>query len=101
MVYVPGHMWLCRQVIDVPLRPLGATLARVLAAAAAMAAVLLASGTRELSAGEWIFGVLGGTAAFCVVLVLSREVSLAELRAFVALVRLRARGRTAGAASGD
>jgi O-antigen/teichoic acid export membrane protein len=101
MVYVPGHMWLCRQVIDVPLRPLAATLARALAAAAAMAAVLLAVGTRELSASEWIFGALGATTAFCVVLVASREVSRAELRASVASVRLRARGLAARTSTGD
>ena len=101
MIYVPGHLWLCRQVIDVPLRPLGATLARVLTAAAAMAAVLLSAGTHELSTGQWILGVLGGTSAFCVVLMLSREVSLAELRAFVALARLRARALTTRTANGD
>ncbi|MDX6705214.1 MAG: hypothetical protein QOI48_1060, partial [Solirubrobacteraceae bacterium] len=99
MVYVPGHMWLCRQVIDVPLRPLGATLARALVAAAAMAAVLLAIGSSDISASDWIIGALGGTAAFCIVLVALREVSPAELRAFAA--RLRARGLTARAATGD
>jgi O-antigen/teichoic acid export membrane protein len=101
MVYVPGHMWLCRQVIDVPLRPLGATLARALAAAAAMAAVLLTLGTRDISAGDWIIGALGGTAAYCMVLVALREVSPAELRSLCALIRLRARGLTARAATGD
>ncbi|MEA2183166.1 MAG: hypothetical protein QOF69_2351 [Solirubrobacteraceae bacterium] len=99
MVYVPGHMWLCRQVIDVPLRPLGATLARALVAAAAMAAVLLAIGSSDISASDWIIGALGGTAAFCIVLVALREVSPAELRAFAA--RLRARRLTARAATGD
>jgi len=98
LVYVPGHMWLCRKVIDVPLRPLGLTLARSLLAAAAMTAVLLAVGTHELSVADWIIGALGGTVAFCVALVASREVRRSELLALAKLIGTRARSLRARSA---
>lgn len=90
LVYVPGHLRLCRQVVDIPLRPLGATLLRALAAATAMAAVLLVIGTEDLTVAGWIAGVLGGTAAFCAVLLALGEVRGSELRTLARLSWRRA-----------
>jgi len=87
LVYVPGHMWLVRKVVDVPLRPIVRTFARCLAAAAAMAAVLLAVGTDQLSVTGWAVGIVGGTAAFCAVLLVSREVSANDVRRVAAVIR--------------
>ena len=58
LVYVPGHMWLARKVIDVPLRPLAGTLVRCLGAAVAMGLALMAAGTSDLSLAGWIIGTL-------------------------------------------
>jgi PST family polysaccharide transporter len=94
LVYVPGHVWLARQVVDLPLRPLAETFARCLAAAAAMAAVLLAVGTKELSIAGWAVGAVGGTAVFCATLLASREVSLSDVRQLATVVRARVRAMT-------
>jgi O-antigen/teichoic acid export membrane protein len=77
--YVAAHLWLCRSIIGVPLRPLLVTFLRAAAAAAAFAAVLFAIGTGELTAAAWIAGGLGGTLAFVAVLVGSREITAGEL----------------------
>jgi O-antigen/teichoic acid export membrane protein len=79
--YVGAHVWLCRRMLGLRLRPVTATFARSLPAAAAMAAVLLAMGTGDLGVVEWIGGTLGGTAAFLTGLALTRELSPGELRA--------------------
>lgn len=100
LIYVPGHVWLARKVVDLPLRPLAKTLARCLAAAAAMAAVLLAVGTEDLSLTAWLVGALGGTAAFCAALLASREVSVRDVRAVAAVLLARARAVTARGAEG-
>jgi O-antigen/teichoic acid export membrane protein len=81
VLYVAVHVWLLRKLVDLPLRPLLITAARGLLAAAAMGAVLFAFGTEELAVWEWIAGGLGGLAAFLVVIIATREVSVAELRA--------------------
>jgi Polysaccharide biosynthesis C-terminal domain len=79
-LYVPAHLEICRRRLGFSLRPLGRTLARSLVAAGAMAAVLLAFGTEELSPAEWVGGALGGTAVFGLVLLGLREVSVTEVR---------------------
>jgi O-antigen/teichoic acid export membrane protein len=80
-LYVAVHIWLLRRLVALPLRPLLLTTARAVLAGAAMAAVLIAFGTEELALWEWIGGALGGLAAFFAVILATREVSLAELRA--------------------
>ena len=77
--YVVAHLWLCRSIIGVRLRPLAPTLLRATLAAVASAAVLLAFGTAELSALAWVAGAVGGTLAFLAVLVGSREITAGEL----------------------
>ena len=87
-VYVPAHFRICRKELDVPLRPVVVTGARALLAATAMAAVLWAVGTGTLSAVEWLLGGAAGLAAYAAVLVISGEISVAELRR---ILRLSAR----------
>jgi O-antigen/teichoic acid export membrane protein len=87
LLYVPAHLWICRERLGFPLRPLGRTFGRALLAAAASAAVLLAFGTGELSLAEWVGGGLAGTAVFVLVLLVLREVSPAEVRGLAGSAR--------------
>jgi PST family polysaccharide transporter len=68
-------------VVDMPLAPLALSAVRALAAAAAMAAVLLLFGHEKLAAWEWFAGLAAGAAAFAIVILATREVTLAELAA--------------------
>jgi O-antigen/teichoic acid export membrane protein len=78
--YVLGHVWICNKTVGLSLRPIAMALLRTTVAAAAMAGVLLALGTTEVTAADWVLGVVGGSLAFVAVLVGTREVSRAELR---------------------
>ena len=78
--YVVAHVWICRTALDLPLRPIVATLLRSAVAAGAMVGVLLAIGTDSLSAVDWVLGGAAGLAAFVVALVATREVSVADVR---------------------
>jgi len=57
-----------------------------------MALVLLACGTHDLSIVEWIVGAVGGLAAFFAVLLLTRQVTVAELRDLWGWLRRRLPG---------
>jgi O-antigen/teichoic acid export membrane protein len=89
LVYVPLHIWVARRFIELPLRPLVLALGRGLAAAGAMSLVLLAFGTSHLSPVEWVAGGVLGFAAFLAVLLLTRELTIAQLRALPGLARAR------------
>ena len=78
--YVAGHMWLCRQVLNLRVRPIAITVLRSAAAVLAMGAVLAAFGTSDLSPVAWIAGLVLSTAAFGGVLLALREVTPDELR---------------------
>ena len=81
LLYSPAHLWACRRVIDLPLRPLLLAVGRSLLAAAVMAAVLLALGTSShLELWRWLAGGLGGPLAFLAVLLATRELRFADLR---------------------
>ncbi len=80
LFYVPAHIWIIRRLIDLPIRPFLVAGARGLLAAGAMALVLLAFGTAHLTPLEWIGGGVLGLAAFVATLVVTREVTVAELR---------------------
>jgi hypothetical protein len=56
------------------------TALRTVLAAAAMAAVLLAAGTEQLSTVGWLAGSIGGVAAFAAVLLVTGEISLTGIR---------------------
>jgi O-antigen/teichoic acid export membrane protein len=90
-IYVPAHFRLCRQAFEIPLRPLARTVARAGLAAAAMAAVLLAFGTSDLSLLDWILGLVAGTLAFLVVLLATGEIRRDELLRAVGVARGRVR----------
>lgn len=94
LIYVPAHLWICRRLIDLPLRPIFATFARSMAAAAAMAAVLLAFGTSEVALPLLLLGGALGVVAFVVTLLVTREMTLDELRSLsAAVLRLLGAGR--------
>ena len=76
--YVAGHLWICVRVLELRLAPLAITLARSALAAAVMAAVLFAFGTESLSLLQLAGGSLALT-AYIVVLVLTRELTRADL----------------------
>jgi O-antigen/teichoic acid export membrane protein len=80
-LYVPAHLWICNRLLGLELRPVGLAFARSMIAAGGMAAVLVAVGTESLSPVDWILGLVAGTAAFAVILLLTREVTWAELLA--------------------
>jgi O-antigen/teichoic acid export membrane protein len=79
-LYVGGHMWLSHRLLGLSLRPLMATTVRSFAAAGAMATILALFGTGELSALEWVGGLVVGSVAFVAVLLATRELSLREVR---------------------
>ena len=79
-LYVLGHFRICRQVLELPLRPIVLTLVRVATAAAVMSAVLLAVGTSSLSASEWIFGSVFAVIAYGLALIVTGEVAPSEIQ---------------------
>jgi O-antigen/teichoic acid export membrane protein len=93
--YVAGHLWICKRLLDLPLRPVARDLARALLAAAAMSGVMAAFGTKHLSPAEFIGGGAAGIVAYVAVLLLTRAVTPEELRrARSAVARKLGRGRT-------
>lgn len=81
--YVGYNLWLCHRVLGLPVRPLVSTGARSLLAGLGLAGVLILTGTAGLSALEWVGGLVGGAIAFVAVLLITREVSRAELASIV------------------
>ena len=81
LIYVPAHFWICKRMIGLPVRPVVVTFTRTLLAAGVMALVMLAFGYNELSLADWFLGAAAGALAYCVTLLLVREVSWAELGA--------------------
>ena len=79
--YVAGHVWICKQLLGLDLRPLGVSLVRCLAAAASMAGVLALFGTSSLSAAQWIAGSAAGLAVFVGVLSSRERYRLSSSRA--------------------
>jgi O-antigen/teichoic acid export membrane protein len=84
VVYVAAHLWICTRLIRVDLRKLAWSCLRTLMAAAAMALPLLAVGTSQLSAVEWVVGLTTGGLAYAAVLLVTRELSIDELRQVMA-----------------
>jgi O-antigen/teichoic acid export membrane protein len=86
-LYVAAHLWICRRLLGTPLRPLAATLARTLVAAAVMSGVLALFGTGTVALPLLIAGGLVGTLAYAGALVAIGEVSPDELRRGLAALR--------------
>jgi O-antigen/teichoic acid export membrane protein len=80
LFFVLGHVVIIRRLIDLPLRPLGLTLARAALAALAMAAVLFAFGTGKLGAAELVVGAVLALATYVGVLMATAELTPAHLR---------------------
>ena len=70
-------------------RPLGLALVRSLVAAAAMAGVLFAFGTSDLSVLDWLAGGSASVLAYLAVLFVLRELTVAEFLAVRAWVTTR------------
>lgn len=90
-VYVLGHFWICRRVFDFPVERLALTLARCLAAAGAMAGALALTGTSSLSWAQWLIGAIAGGVAYVLALIVTGEISRAEIKSVVEMVASRLR----------
>jgi O-antigen/teichoic acid export membrane protein len=88
VVYVSAHLWICSRLFTVDLGLLARSVLRTLVAAAAMTVPLLTVGVDHLSAVQWVVGGAGGVTAYVVTLLLTRELSMAELRLVASRLRL-------------
>jgi O-antigen/teichoic acid export membrane protein len=82
--FVVGHVVIIRRLIDLPLRPLGISVARLSLAALAMAAVLFAFGTGKLGAAELIVGGILALVTYFAVLMATAELTPVHLRTALA-----------------
>jgi lipopolysaccharide exporter len=73
------HLWVAAAMLDLELGALLRTVVRVGAAAVATAAVLYAVGTHDLTLIGWLAGAIGGVAAYLAVLLVTGEISVADL----------------------
>ena len=80
LFFVVGHGVILRRLIDLPLAPLGLTLARASLAALAMSAVLFAFGTGKLGAAELILGAILALITYFGVLMATGELTPSQLR---------------------
>ena len=89
-IYVPAQLWVVLRVLGVPFQPILVTLARSLVAAAGMAGVLALFGTStDVGVPFLIVGSGAGAIVYLALLVLTRELSLEELRAAPGAIRRR------------
>jgi len=79
-IYVAVHLWLCRDILGVRLEPIALSFGRCTLAALLVAALLAMLGTAELSAAEWIAGLVLAPVAYVAALVGLRELTVDELR---------------------
>src|SRR4051812_14722549 len=100
--YVGGHLWICKRLLDLPMRPVARDLARALLAAAAMSGVMALFGTHRLNAAQIVVGGIAGVAVYIAVLLLTRAVTRDELRgARDAVARKFGRGRRTGSVADE
>ena len=91
LLYVPAHLWVCKVLLGLNLRPVVSALLRALVACAAMAATLAAFGTSTLSVSDWFFGGLAGAIVYVATLIGLRAITVTELKDAVHLVKRRLR----------
>jgi O-antigen/teichoic acid export membrane protein len=97
--YTLAHFWLCKRLLDMPLRPVARDLVRCVVAAVAMGLVMAAFGTRDLSWWEIVLGGFAGVVVYIGALLALRAVTLDELRTFRGAVAAKfGRGRKPAAA---
>lgn len=77
-VYLATNLRIAARVAGLAPATLLRSLARTTLAAIAMAAVLLAAGSHDLTAVGWVAGAIGGTAAFIAVLLITDEISVSR-----------------------
>lgn len=94
-LYVPAHLWICARILGVSLRPILFTVLRSIVAGGAMAIPLAAAGTASLSPLEWAVGGILGVLAYASALLVTRELTLAELATLVTFGRWRLIRRSA------
>jgi O-antigen/teichoic acid export membrane protein len=80
LIFLVGHVVIIRNLIDLPLRPLGLSLARVSLASLAMAAVLFAFGTGKLAIPDLVVGSILAVITYFAVLMATAELTPVELR---------------------
>jgi O-antigen/teichoic acid export membrane protein len=93
LIFIAGHVVICRSLIDLDLRSLGRTVLRCSAAAGAMSLVLLAIGTSSLSPAQAIIGSILAITTYVAILLLSREFTPAEIASTRGAVAARLRLR--------
>jgi len=79
-LYVAAHLWIANDMLVIGLRSLVPTVLRSALGAAVAAAVLLALGTSDINAGEWVAGAVLAPAAFATAVLATGEFSRAELK---------------------
>jgi O-antigen/teichoic acid export membrane protein len=94
-VYVAAHLWVIRRILPLRLAHLAPTVIRSTVAGVAMAGVLFAFGTADLSVAAWFAGAIAAPLAFAAVILACREFSPAEIRTARAAVSSRLRRRSA------
>jgi O-antigen/teichoic acid export membrane protein len=86
LLYVGGHLWICRRIVALDLGTLAATLARGMLAFGGMCGVLLAFGTADLAITTLVLGGAAASLAYGLLLLASGEFSRGELRAGYAML---------------
>jgi O-antigen/teichoic acid export membrane protein len=94
--YVAAHLWICKRLVGLPLRPVAVDFARCVAAAAAMAGAMALFGTSGLGWVEIVAGGAVGVVVYLLALLVTRAVTLDELRAGRDAVARRFGRRPAG-----
>jgi stage V sporulation protein B len=90
-VYVGAHFWICNRMLGIDLRAIGVTFLRALLAAGAMAGVLVLFGVGEVAVPLLLAGLVCGTLVFLAVLVVTREITRADVQEVRSMMG-RARG---------
>lgn len=83
VVYIVAHFWICSRLIPVDLRGITRSVAKTVLAACAMGVPLFAIGTGRLNVGQWVGGGCAGLVLYIGALLLTREISVDELRALL------------------
>jgi O-antigen/teichoic acid export membrane protein len=91
IVYVSAHLWICSRMITLDLWSLATSLLRTLIAAAVMSLPLLLMGVDHLSPVQWIVGLGLGGLVYAAVLLITRELTVNEVRTLVVRLRLGSR----------
>lgn len=97
-IWVPVNYSIARRVVDLPVRPVLVSASRGLLAGGATAGVLAALGTTSLSLSDWVLGAVLGPLAFVAVLVVTRELTRADVDI---LRRILRRGKPGPAEAGS